>query len=121
MFRSMLKSKIHRAVVTEANLEYVGSLTIPADLMEAVGLVAHEHIHVANVNTGARFETYVIEGPAGSRAFCVNGAAARLAEPGDRIIVLSYAFVPEADVPGWTPRVAILDEANRLVDALAAT
>lgn len=115
----MLKSKIHRATVTEANLEYVGSLTIPRDLMDAVGLVANEHIHVVNISTGARFETYVIEGAAGDGEFCVNGAAARLAEPGDRIIVLSYAFVPEADVPGWRPQVAIVDEANRIVEMIS--
>jgi aspartate 1-decarboxylase len=118
MMRHMLKSKLHRATVTSTNVDYVGSLTIPADLMETVGLVANEQIQVVNVSTGARFVTYVFQGEAGSGRIQVNGGAARLAQPGDRIIICAYAIVPEEDVPGWAPRVAVLDERNRVVEMI---
>ena len=118
MMRHLLKSKLHRATVTEANLDYVGSLTVPPDLRELVDLVPNELVHVVNINTGARFETYVIEGERGSGSIAVNGGAARLAVPGDRIIVLAYAMVDEADVPGFTPRVAVLDERNEIVQTI---
>jgi len=113
--RSMLKSKLHTATVTEANLEYVGSLTVDMDLLEAVGLVPNEQIHVANLNNGERFTTYLFEGERGSGVMCVNGAAARLATPGDRIIVMAYAWLDESEVAGHEPKVAILDERNQIV------
>ena len=118
MMRHMLKSKLHRAVVTEANLEYVGSLTVPTDLLETVDLVPHEMVHVVNLNTGARFETYIIEGERGSGHIAANGGAARLVTPGDRIIVLAYSYVPEEDVPAWKPHVVVLDEHNRVIQTI---
>jgi aspartate 1-decarboxylase len=114
----MLRSKLHRAAVTSTNIDYIGSLTIPADLMEAVGLVANERIQVINIDTGARFETYVFEGAAGDGKIAVNGGAARLATPGDRIIICAYALVDESELPGFRPHVAVLDERNRIVETL---
>jgi aspartate 1-decarboxylase len=118
MMRHMLRSKLHRAAVTSTNLEYVGSLTVPADLLEAVDLVANERIQVVNIDTGARFETYVFVGEAGSGEIAVNGGAARLAEPGDRIIVCAYALVSEEELPTFRPRVAVLDDKNRILEML---
>ena len=115
MIRELMKSKIHRATVTDAHLDYVGSLTVDADLMEAVDLVPHEKVHVVNINNGARFETYVIEGEAGSGVMCANGAAARLVQPGDRVIVISYGFYEDADARRHVPKVAFVDERNRVV------
>ena len=89
----ILKSKVHRAVITEANLNYVGSLTLDEDLMDAANMIEHEKIHVVNVNNGERIETYLIKGPRGSGVVCLNGAAARRGEPGDVIIVISYAII----------------------------
>jgi aspartate 1-decarboxylase len=114
MMRHMLKSKLHRAVVTEANLDYIGSLTVPSDLLEQVDLIPNEMVHVVNLNTGARFETYIFEGERNSGHIAANGGAARLVTPGDRIIVLAYAYVPEEDIPSWKPRVVVLDEKNRI-------
>ncbi|HVL32448.1 MAG TPA: aspartate 1-decarboxylase, partial [Actinomycetota bacterium] len=91
MFRTMMKSKIHRATVTEANVDYVGSVTIDADLMKAADILPHEKVQIADVTNGARLETYAIQGPAGSGVVCLNGAAARLVAPGDLVIVISYA------------------------------
>src|SRR3989337_1000830 len=96
MDRVMLKSKIHRATVTEANLDYVGSITIDRDLLDAAEMHPYEHVHVVDINSGSRFETYTIEGPRGSGVVCVNGAAARLVQPGDLVIILSYAQYEEA-------------------------
>ncbi len=95
MFRTLMNAKIHRARVTEANLDYVGSITIDEDILDAVGIVANEKVQVVNNNNGARFETYVIPGERGSGVFCLNGAAARLVQKGDVIIVISYVLVPE--------------------------
>src|SRR5688572_31240687 len=88
MFRIMMKSKIHRATVTEANVDYVGSITIDSDLMKAADLLPHEKVQVADIDNGARLETYVIEGPAGSGVVCLNGAAARLVNEGDKVIII---------------------------------
>lgn len=113
MRRTLLKSKIHRAVLTATDLEYEGSITLPAELVEAADLVAHERVQVLNLSTGDRLETYVIEGPAGSAQICLNGPAARLGVPGDEIIVASYAVYDEEEVPGHEPTVVQVDERNR--------
>lgn len=114
--RTMLKSKIHRATVTDANLNYVGSITVDMDLLDAADIRLYEHVHVVNINNGARFETYAIEGARGSGTICLNGAAARLAQPGDLVIVLSYAQYDEAELEGYEPLVVHVDERNRRVD-----
>lgn len=113
MFRTMLKSKIHRASVTDANLEYEGSLTIDSRLMELADIAPHELVHVANVSSGKRLETYVIPGEAGSGIICANGAAARLVHKWDTIIIMSYAQVPEEMVDRWEPKMIRVDSANR--------
>lgn len=111
MRRRMMKSKIHRATVTDANLNYVGSITIDRELMEAADLLENEQVHVLDIDNGARFETYVIPGAAGD--MCLNGAAARLVQPGDKIIVVSYADYDEAELEEFTPSVVHVDEFNR--------
>jgi len=113
--RILCKSKIHRATVTEANLNYEGSLTLDPLLMEAAGLIPFEQVHVLNLNNGERFETYLIEGERGSGTVCVNGAAARLVQVGDPIIVLAYALVPEDELSDFTARIVFVDEHNRVV------
>ncbi len=113
MRRRMMKSKIHRATVTDANLHYVGSITVDRDLMEAADLLEWEQVAVVDVDNGARFETYVIPGAAGSGTVCLNGAAARLVHPGDRIIVISYADYDEAELAGFEPRIVHVDGGNR--------
>lgn len=110
----MLKSKIHRATVTEANLNYRGSLTIDADLIEAANMLPYEQIHVLNINTGARFVTYIIKGKRGSGVVCLNGAAARLGEPGDLIIALTYAQMDAEEARRHKPKVVHVDEKNRI-------
>lgn len=112
MRRTLMKSKIHRATVTGTDLHYVGSITIDAALMELADLVAHERVQVLSCETGARFDTYVIPGPAGSGQVALNGPAARLAHAGDRVIVLSYAEFEEAEVPDHAPTVVFVDEDN---------
>lgn len=114
MTRTMFRSKIHRATVTEANLNYVGSITIDSDLLKAADILEYEQVQVVNVTTGARFETYAISGPAGSGVICLNGGAARLAHPGDIVILITYAQVAAADLPDWKPRVVLVDERNRM-------
>ena len=116
--RTMLKSKIHRATVTDANLSYVGSITVDADLLDAADIRPYEHVHIVNINNGARFETYAIEGARGSGTICLNGAAARLAQPGDLVIVLSYAQYAEADIPAFAPIIVHVDESNREIEPL---
>ena len=112
MFRTMLKSKIHRAKVTEANLNYVGSITIDEALMEAADVLPNEKVQIVNNNNGARFETYVIRGPRGSGVICLNGAAARLVHEGDRIIIISYAVVDNQEAALFKPRVIFVDDKN---------
>lgn len=119
MYRTMLKSKIHRAVITEANLHYVGSITIDTDLLEKANIVEHEKVQIVNVNNGARLETYVIAGPRGSGAVCLNGAAARLVQPGDLVIIISYALVPENQATEFQPTVVFVDEKNRITKIAA--
>lgn len=118
--RTMMKSKIHRATVTDANLNYVGSITIDTDLLEAADIQPYEHVHVVNINNGARLETYAIEGPRGSGAICLNGAAARLAQPGDLVIIITYAQYLEEDCRGYEPTVVHVDENNTQMSALEA-
>ena len=114
MWRTMCKSKIHWATVTEANLQYIGSLTLDPLLMRAADLLAYEQVHVVNVNNGARFETYCIEGIPGSGTVCVNGAAARWAAAGDKILIISYAHVPEEELGRVAPRLVFLDDRNQV-------
>lgn len=118
MFRTMMKAKIHRATVTEANLNYVGSITIDRDIMDAVDILPNEKVQIVNNNNGARLETYVIEGERGSGVICLNGAAARLVQPGDVVIIISYAMMSEADARSYKPKVAIMDENNRISQML---
>lgn len=110
---TMMKAKLHRAAVTQCDPDYEGSIAIDADLLDLVGILPHEQVDVLNINTGGRFTTYAIPGPRGGRGFGINGAAARLAQPGDRIIVVAYARMDEAEARAHTPKVAVLDEANR--------
>lgn len=114
MFRMLMNSKIHRAQVTQADLNYVGSITIDQDLMDAVGIVANEKVHVVNNNNGARFETYVIAGERASGVICVNGAAARLVQKGDIVIIIAYAYVDAKELASHVPRVAIMGDQNRI-------
>lgn len=114
MLRTMFKSKIHRATVTEANLNYVGSITIDSDLLRAADMLEYEQVHVVNVTTGARFETYTIAGAAGSGVVCLNGGAARLAHPGDLIIIITYAQVDEAELADFKPTVVHVDAKNQM-------
>ena len=114
MQRHMLKSKIHRATVTEADLHYEGSLSIDKELMDAVDLYPFERVKVYNINNGERFDTYAIEGEAGSGIIGLNGAAARKGMVGDKIIIVSYAFFEDDELAGFIPRVVLLDESNKI-------
>jgi aspartate 1-decarboxylase len=114
--RTMLKSKIHRARVTRCNVDYEGSITIDKDLTEAADLVPYEKVDILNINNGARFHTYVIEGERGSREICLNGAAARLVAKGDIVIILSYHVVTDDEVATSTPTLVYVDSENRIVD-----
>ena len=114
MERIMLKSKIHRAVITEADLEYEGSLTVDPDLLKAADMLPGERVQVVNLNTGSRIETYLIEGKPGARDICLNGPAARTGMPGDRVIILSYAAVPEEEISGFTSKIVYVDEKNNI-------
>lgn len=114
MFRTMMKAKIHRARVTEANLHYIGSITIDQHILEQVGILPHEKVQIVNNNNGARLETYVIQGEKGSGVICLNGAAARLVQPDDTVIIVSYAIVSEAELASFKPRVAIMNEKNEI-------
>lgn len=116
MFRTMFKSKIHRATVTEANLNYVGSITIDSLLMEAADLLPNEKVQVVNNNNGARLETYVIEGESGSGVICLNGAAARLVQPGDSVIIISYAMVTDEEARTLKPKVVYVNERNQIAE-----
>jgi aspartate 1-decarboxylase len=116
MRRTMCKSKIHRATVTDANLAYEGSITLDPVLMEAADLLEYEHVHVVNINNGARFETYVITGLSGSGEVVLNGAAARLVQPGDKVIIMSYAGYDEAELQDFEPRVILVGDDNQIVD-----
>ena len=114
MTREMLRAKIHRITVTECNVAYEGSLTLDAGLMEACDMIPYERIDVFDVENGSRFSTYLIEGPRGSGACCVNGAAARLVEQGDKLIVVAYCGVDEADLSNHKPKVVLVHDDNSL-------
>ena len=114
--RTMLKGKIHRARVTRCNVDYEGSITIDRDLMEAADLLPYERVDVLNINNGARFNTYAIEGERGSGEICLNGAAARLVAKGDIVIILSYHVVTDDEAVTATPRLVYVDSENRIVD-----
>ena len=120
MRRELLRAKIHRATVTDTNVEYEGSLTLDTRLMAAAGLVPFERIDVYNVNNGARFSTYVIKGEPGSGTVCVNGAAARLATSGDRVIIAAYASFDESEIVGHEPMVVLVDSKNRITSTSGA-
>ncbi len=115
MFLNMFKSKIHRAVVTQANLNYVGSITIDEALMEAADILPNEKVQVVNNNNGARLETYVIPGTRDSGVICLNGAAARLVQPGDTVIIITYAVMDRNEARDYKPRAILVDEHNKVV------
>ncbi len=112
---SMLKSKIHRAVITQAELNYVGSVTIDEDLMDAAGLFEYEKVHIVNVNSGSRIETYVIAGDRGSGVICLNGAAARSGQKGDHVIIMAYASMTPDEVKAHRPKVVFVSDENKIV------
>jgi aspartate 1-decarboxylase len=116
--RTMLKSKIHRATVTDANIGYEGSITIDSRLMKEADILPYEQVHVLNINNGARFTTYAIEGAEGSGEICINGAAARLAVKGDTVIILTYTSVPEEQLKDYKPIVILVNERNEIVSKL---
>ena len=114
MTLEMLKSKIHRAIVTQAELNYVGSITIDERLMEAAGIYEYEKVQIADVDNGARFETYVIAGEAGSGIVCLNGAAARMVSTGDKVIIMSYAQMAPEEIKDNPPKVVFVNEKNEI-------
>ncbi|MCZ7416127.1 MULTISPECIES: aspartate 1-decarboxylase [unclassified Streptomyces] len=116
MMRTMFKSKIHRATVTEADLHYVGSVTVDADLLDAADLLPGELVHIVDITNGARLETYIIEGQRGSGVIGINGAAAHLVHPGDLVILISYAQLDDAEARAYQPRVVHVDADNRIVE-----
>ena len=118
MLVTVVKSKIHRVTVTEANLNYIGSITIDTDLMDAANLIANEKVTIVNNNNGARFETYTISGERGSGVVCLNGAAARLVQKGDVVIIMSYVMLSEPEVAAHEPKVVLVDEHNRVRDVI---
>ncbi|MGO1235628.1 MAG: aspartate 1-decarboxylase [Microbacterium gubbeenense] len=115
MLRNVLGGKIHRATVTQADLHYVGSITIDADLVRAAGMVEGENVQVVDITNGARIETYVIDGEAGSGQVCINGAAAHLISPGDLVIIISYLLMDDSELADHRPRVVHVAEGNRIV------
>lgn len=120
MLRVMMKSKIHRATVTQADLHYEGSLTISSELMQAADILPYEMVHIYNVSNGERFETYALEGEADSGIICLNGAAARKGAPGDLIIITTYATYEAAELKQHHPKVVMVDRLNRLKETAAA-
>ena len=114
MLRTLCRSKIHRATVTEANINYAGSITLDAELMKAAALVPYEQVHVVDVDNGARLVTYCIEGASGSGVVCMNGAAARLVGAGDKIIIIAYAQVGAEELEAFSPRIVLVDDQNHI-------
>lgn len=119
MLRTFMRSKIHRATVTGSDLNYVGSLTLSPELLKAADIGVHELVQVVNINNGARFETYAIAGTPGSGDVIANGAAARLVQRGDKIIIITYAQLADSELPGYQPRVVQVDDENRVIDLVA--
>ena len=118
MFRTLLGGKIHRATVTQADLNYVGSITVDEDLLDAAGILVNEKVQIVNNNNGARLETYTIAGQRGSGVICLNGAAARLVQPGDVVIIMSYVLLSEPEISAHEPKVVLVDEANRIREVI---
>lgn len=116
MMVNMYKGKIHRAIVTEANLNYVGSITIDKTLLDEAGILPGEKVQIVNNHNGARLETYTIEGPADSGVICLNGAAARLVQPGDNIIIIAYCWIDEKEAREFKPKIVFVDEKNKVVE-----
>lgn len=116
MFRTMMHAKIHKATVTEANLNYVGSITIDEDIMDAVGILENELVQIVNNNNGARLETYVIKGERGSKVICLNGAAARLVQVGDTVIIIAYKMIAEDKLSEHKPRIAFMGMDNEIIE-----
>lgn len=116
MLLTMLKSKLHRATVTDSNLNYVGSITIDKKLMENCGILVGEKVLVVNINNGARLETYVIEGEYGKGQICLNGAAARLVQPQDKVIIIAFGVMSEEDAKSYEPTVIFLDDKNQILE-----
>lgn len=115
MYLNMLKSKIHRARVTDADLNYVGSVTIDEDLMDASGIMENEQVHVVNINNGSRFITYAIRGARGSGVICLNGAAARLVQKDDLVIIMAYSLMEQDEASEYKPSVVVVNEENRII------
>ncbi|MBC1557643.1 aspartate 1-decarboxylase [Listeria booriae] len=118
MLRTMMNGKIHRATVTEANLQYVGSITIDEAILEAVDMLPNEKVQIVNNNNGARLETYIIPGKRGSGIICLNGAAARLTQVGDTVIIMSYGVFTKEEATVHEPKIVVLDEANGIAQYL---
>lgn len=118
LIRTFMNSKIHRARVTESNLNYVGSITIDANILDAVDILPNEKVAIVNNNNGARFETYVIAGERGSGKMCLNGASSRLVEVGDVIIIMTYAQLNEDEMVNHSPKVAVLNENNEIIEMI---
>ncbi|STZ76150.1 aspartate 1-decarboxylase [Bergeriella denitrificans] len=118
MFRTLLGGKIHRATVTEADLNYVGSITVDLDLLDAAGICVNEKVAIVNNNNGERFETYTIPGERGSGVVCLNGAAARLVQKGDIVIIMSYVMLSEPEVSAHEPKVVLVDSENKIRDII---
>ena len=119
MLREMCKAKIHSATVTEADLNYTGSITIDKSLLEELDILHYERVQVLNINNGARMETYVIEGEPDSGIICLNGAAARWVVPGDKIIIIAYCLIDDAQARSWKPKIVLLDEKNKIKEILS--
>ena len=115
MLLNIFKSKLHRATITQADINYVGSVTIDSELLEKSGILAGEKVQIVNINNGERFETYTINGEAGSGTICINGAAARLVQVGDRVIIIAYALMDENEAKTFEPKILVLDERNKVV------
>jgi len=118
MQREMLKSKIHRVTVTQAELYYEGSITVDKDLLEAADILPYEKVQVLNFNNGSRIDTYTIEGPAGSGTICLNGPAARFGSVGDEVIIVSYVHLPDEDVKKFKPKVVMVDKKNKITKVI---
>ena len=114
MLISLLRAKIHRAEITDANLHYEGSLTLDEDFLDASGMLENEKVHVVNVNNGARLETYIIKGKRGSKEVCLNGAAARLGHKGDKVIVIAYAQMTPEEAKVFQPKIVLLGDGNKI-------
>ena len=119
MLREMCKAKIHSATVTEADLNYTGSITIDKSLLQELDILHYERVQVLNINNGSRIETYVIEGEPDSGIICLNGAAARWAVPGDKVIIIAYCLVDDTQARNWKPKIVVLDEKNKIKEVIS--